>query len=115
MKKLVYGSALALALLTGLPGLASAQEPNCPAPERRFTDVEHRGGPQSFDYECSSTDGCFKRCNLRDAAEGRYVSDARLSERLSAAKCEEGVDWGWSMGTVWVDHGCEAVFRVYTH
>lgn len=87
----------------------------CPKPERRFTNLEHRGGSRSIDFKCKSDDGCFKRCDLNVIRAGRPVSDARLVQQTSTAKCEEGVDWGWAMSTIWIDNGCEGVFRVYTY
>ena len=33
-----------------------------------------------------------------------------LSREVAATRCEQGRNWGWREGVVWVDGGCAAVF-----
>jgi hypothetical protein len=40
------------------------------------------------------------------------IRGAQLVEQRSEARCVEGRSWGWRNDGVWVDDGCEAVFRV---
>lgn len=54
---------------------------------------------------CESTDQRQVSCdmNTRGAVE--------VSRQLSRTRCEQGVNWGLSRHSVWVNGGCRAVFR----
>ena len=36
----------------------------------------------------------------------------RLVSQVSKTRCVEGNNWGWNRAGIWVDQGCEGVFRV---
>jgi hypothetical protein len=55
---------------------------------------------------CESKDGHRRRCSFE--GPGHVV----LRKRLSATTCNEGENWGWKPGEIWVDHGCRAEFVV---
>ncbi|HEX4883375.1 MAG TPA: DUF3011 domain-containing protein [Casimicrobiaceae bacterium] len=42
------------------------------------------------------------------------IRSAQLVEQRSQAACVQGRSWGWRNDGIWVDDGCEAVFRVRT-
>lgn len=54
---------------------------------------------------CESTHGGRNECDMNTAGSVRVV------RQLSKADCTEGVSWGLSRHSVWVDGGCRAVFR----
>lgn len=119
IRKKLVATMFMLTFTSGLPGVAladsvSAEGDDCSS-SRRFTDFNHRGGSESFEFECGSIDGCFKYCDPSTVIGNRVVRDARLIEQPSEAACIEAVSWGHAAGYLWVDHGCEGVFRVYTY
>jgi hypothetical protein len=40
------------------------------------------------------------------------VRSAQLVQQRSQAPCRQGRSWGWTRDGIWVDQGCEGVFRV---
>ena len=57
------------------------------------------------------------RCESRNFAHNFCGTDARvvsadLVRQNSRAQCVLGRTWGWRNDGIWVDSGCEAVFRV---
>ena len=40
------------------------------------------------------------------------IRDAQMVEQRSQAPCVHGRTWGWRRDGIWVDNGCEGVFRV---
>jgi hypothetical protein len=42
------------------------------------------------------------------------IRGAQLVEQRSQAPCVQGQSWGWRNDGIWVDSGCEGVFRVRT-
>ena len=54
---------------------------------------------------CKSVE--FNRASCGDA-----IKSASLLERVSSAKCREGREWSLSNGTITVDKGCRAYFRI---
>lgn len=42
------------------------------------------------------------------------IRSAQLVEQRSQASCVQGRSWGWRNDGIWVDNGCEGVFRVRT-
>ena len=54
--------------------------------------------------QCESVDGQYKECRLDGS--GAIV----LTRLLSDTKCEEGKNWGYRDGRVWVTGGCRAEF-----
>jgi hypothetical protein len=61
-----------------------------------------------YTITCGSEGGRHKTCSLREPG---YVSVAR---QISGARCEQGRSWDFDRREIWVDHGCEAEFRVET-
>ena len=43
-----------------------------------------------------------------DVGDGRV----KLHKQLSRSSCDEGKDWGWDSGGIWVENGCRAQFEV---
>jgi Protein of unknown function (DUF3011) len=57
---------------------------------------------------CESQEQRYQSCRV-----GRDVN-VELNHVLSSATCTEGYSWGFNSnsGSIWVDHGCRAVFEV---
>lgn len=53
---------------------------------------------------CESQDGRRAECPMDTRGE------VRLVRQVSDSPCRQGVSWGYSRHTVWVDRGCRAVF-----
>jgi len=62
------------------------------------------GGGNGAKVRCESTDKRYRECNTG------FRGNARLTRKLSDARCTEGETWGQRNGTVWVDRGCRAEF-----
>ena len=73
----------------------------------RFAEGGAWGPEGGYNVTCSSSDDRYATC----AWNGSY-GEPRLVQRLSKASCEEGRDWGYRRGTIWVDNGCRARFGV---
>ncbi|HVR81024.1 MAG TPA: DUF3011 domain-containing protein [Luteimonas sp.] len=56
---------------------------------------------------CESNDGRTNRCNL--AVQG----GVRLQRQLSDSQCQQGLNWGWDRGGIWVSGGCRGEFAVW--
>jgi hypothetical protein len=70
-----------------------------------------RPGPdwdRDIDVRCGSEDYHYRMCQV-DTGRG---SDVRLVRQISKTPCREGRNWGWNRAGIWVDEGCEGVFRV---
>lgn len=65
----------------------------------------HGGG--GYDITCKSRDYRRTHCGADIGRGGVEIVD-----QLSDSPCREGRTWGWDRGGIWVDQGCEAVFRV---
>jgi hypothetical protein len=55
---------------------------------------------------CSSSGYRYNYCRVNTG------NDARLERQHSSADCRQGYSWGHDRHGVWVDHGCDADFRV---
>jgi hypothetical protein len=66
------------------------------------------GWDRDIDVRCASQSYGYNMCQV-DTGRG---SDVRLVRQLSKTRCEEGRNWGWNRAGIWVDQGCEGVFRV---
>jgi hypothetical protein len=67
--------------------------------------------PVFADYtvRCGSIDGRHNTCRL---SQPGYVT---IERKISGASCNQGRSWDYDRREIWVDHGCEADFRVETH
>jgi hypothetical protein len=67
--------------------------------------------PAFADYtlRCGSVDERHNTCRL---AQPGYVT---IERKISGASCNQGRSWDYDRREIWVDHGCEAEFRVDTH
>lgn len=67
--------------------------------------------PTFADYtlRCGSVDGRHSTCRL---SQPGYVT---IERKISGARCDQGRSWDYDRREIWVDHGCEADFRVDTH
>lgn len=73
----------------------------------RFSEGGGWGPEGGYTVTCASRDKRYTTC----AWNGSY-GEPRLVQRLSDARCDEGRDWGYRRGTLWVDNGCRARFGV---
>jgi hypothetical protein len=66
------------------------------------------GWDRDIDVRCASNGYQYNMCQV-DTGRG---SDVRLVSQVSKTRCVEGQTWGWNRAGIWVDQGCEGVFRV---
>jgi hypothetical protein len=66
------------------------------------------GWDRDIDVRCASNGYQYNMCQV-DTGRG---SDVRLVNQVSKTRCVEGQTWGWNRAGIWVDQGCEGVFRV---
>jgi len=59
-----------------------------------------------YTLTCGSVGGRHNTCRL---SEPGYVT---IAKQISGARCEQGRSWDFDRREIWVDHGCEAEFRV---
>lgn len=59
-----------------------------------------------YNITCGSVGGRHNACRL---TEPGYVT---LVKQISGARCDQGRSWDYDRREIWVDHGCEAEFRV---
>jgi hypothetical protein len=118
MRKVIHGitGITALALSIGAASLAQAQSPAAAvvaagafAPAQYGNDW--RPGPdwdRDINVRCASVDFRYRMCQV-DTGRG---SEVELVRQISDTRCIEGRTWGWNRAGIWVDQGCEGVFRV---
>ena len=56
---------------------------------------------------CESSDGRTNRCNMA------IPGGARMQRQLSETRCQQGYNWGWDRGGIWVSGGCRAEFTLW--
>lgn len=66
------------------------------------------GWDRDIEVRCGSDDYRYKLCQVDTGRGSRVV----VAKGISKTYCEEGRNWGWNRAGIWVDGGCEAVFRV---
>jgi hypothetical protein len=66
------------------------------------------GWDKSIRVQCASGGYTYNMCQV-DTGRG---SDVRIERQISKTRCIEGQSWGWNRAGIWVDQGCEAIFRV---
>src|ERR1700754_1604943 len=109
-------SVAASVVLAVAAGAASAQNA---APVAALVDSaavsqyggEWRPGPgwdRDIDVRCASGGYNYNMCQV-DTGRGSRVW---LVRQISKTPCVEGRNWGWNRAGVWVDGGCDGVFRV---
>jgi len=69
------------------------------------TSYRGQSGSGASEVTCESKNGGRNECDMDTAGSVRVV------RQLSKAACTQGVSWGLSRHSVWVDNGCRAVFR----
>ncbi|NCT70140.1 MAG: DUF3011 domain-containing protein [Xanthomonadaceae bacterium] len=67
-----------------------------------YRGYSHNGGSQ---VTCESVGNQRVECPMDTRG------DVRVVRQLSHSPCTEGVSWGLSKHTVWVERGCRAVFQ----
>jgi hypothetical protein len=106
----------AAVLCASAAGIASAQSA---APLATLVDTavtaqyggEWQPGPgwdRDIDVRCSSGNYQYNMCQV-DTGRGSRVY---IVKQVSKTRCIEGRNWGWNRAGIWVDAGCEGVFRV---
>jgi hypothetical protein len=105
----------ALALSVGATGIASAQTAPVAGLVGSAAVAQYGGdwrpGPgwdRDIDVRCASQGYSYNMCQV-DTGQGSRVS---LVRQISNTACVEGRNWGWNRAGVWVNGGCEGVFRV---
>ncbi|HBD20292.1 MAG TPA: hypothetical protein DC063_09550 [Arenimonas sp.] len=73
----------------------------------RFSEGRGWGPEGGYNVTCSSINGRYTTC-----AWNASYGEPRLQQRLSNSACDEGRDWGYRRGQLWVDNGCRARFGV---
>lgn len=74
-------------------------------------DGDWRPGPgwdTAIRVRCASHGYHYNMCQV-DTGRGSSVS---VERQISNTSCEEGRTWGFNRAGIWVDGGCEAVFRI---
>jgi len=66
------------------------------------------GWDRDIEVRCASRDYRYAMCQV-DTGQG---SSVQLVRQISNTRCVEGQTWGWNRAGVWVNGGCEGVFRV---
>ena len=66
------------------------------------------GWDRDIDVRCSSGGYNYNMCQV-DTGRGSRVY---LLRQISKTGCVEGRNWGWNRAGIWVDGGCEGIFRV---
>ena len=66
------------------------------------------GWDRDIDVRCGSAGYNYNMCQV-DTGRGSRVN---LVQQISKTACIEGRNWGWNRAGVWVDGGCDGVFRV---
>lgn len=66
------------------------------------------GWDRDIDVRCASQGYSYQMCQV-DTGRG---SNVRIVRQISNSACIEGRTWGWNRAGIWVDGGCEAIFRV---
>ncbi|MEO7065184.1 MAG: DUF3011 domain-containing protein [Dokdonella sp.] len=70
-----------------------------------------RPGPgfdTSIRVRCASQGYHYNMCQV-DTGRG---SSVRVERQISNTRCEQGRTWGFNRAGIWVDGGCEAIFRI---
>ena len=85
--------------------------------EAIFETIESGGGGggshnNEEQINCGSEDYRYNSCNVSIPGKIIYV---QLVRQLSKSACVQGQSYGVSYDSIWVDKGCEGVFRVITH
>jgi hypothetical protein len=66
------------------------------------------GWDRDIDVRCASQGYNYNMCQV-DTGRGSRVY---LVRQVSKTPCAEGNNWGWNRAGIWVNGGCEGVFRV---
>lgn len=66
------------------------------------------GWDTTIRVRCASQGYKYNMCQV-DTGRG---SSVRVERQISNTRCEQGRTWGYNRAGIWVDGGCEAVFRV---
>jgi hypothetical protein len=63
---------------------------------------------QAIRLRCASQGYQYNMCQV-DTGRGSAV---RIERQISKTRCVKGRTWGFNRAGIWVDGGCEAIFRV---
>lgn len=72
-----------------------------------YTRAQAGSGANQRTISCYSDDGNRRYCDA-DTRNG-----VQLIRQRGTARCERGYSWDYDARGVWVDHGCQADFRLY--
>lgn len=116
MLKSVQGITTALLSLCATAAFAAPAATQVNAPLMAAASAQYGGGDwrpgagwdRDIDVRCGSLNYNYNMCQV-DTGRG---SSVRLVRQVSKTSCIEGRNWGWNRAGVWVDQGCEGVFRV---
>ena len=109
MSKFVHAIA-ALVFSAGIASTASALDATSVAATVGAVTAAQpgRGWDRDIDVRCASRDFKYAMCQVDTGPGGR----ATLVRQISKTACIEGRTWGVNRAGVWVNQGCEGVFRV---
>ena len=62
---------------------------------------------QAAVIHCASEGFRYKICPVNE-----YVNSVEMIRQTSRGRCVQGVDWGYTRNSIWVDNGCSADFAV---
>ncbi len=100
-------------LIGGMLALVLSSAAAVPAMAQHYgnQDREWQPGPgwdRDINVRCASQSYNYNMCQV-DTGRGSQV---QLVRQISNTPCEEGNNWGFNRAGIWVDKGCEGVFRV---
>lgn len=64
--------------------------------------------PREESVRCGSPNYRYNTCGVNG-----MINYIQVERQLSNSACREGRSYGWNNNSIWVDQGCEAVFRVF--
>lgn len=110
---LKYAHAIAaLVVSAGVASTASALDAtNVAGPLVAAATAQWQPGPgwdRDIEVRCASRNFQYSMCQVDTGMGGRVT----LVRQISNARCVEGSTWGANRAGVWVNQGCEGVFRV---
>ena len=108
--KTVHGITTVLLSLCATVAVAAPATGQLVAPVAAAATARGGGGgwDRDIDVRCGSVDYKYRLCQVDPGRSG----SVRLVRQVSKTACVEGRSWGWNRGGVWVNQGCDGVFRV---
>lgn len=74
--------------------------------DRRMPRDDRNFGPQHITCESWDNRQTYCQAHLRHA-------QVEIVKQLSKQRCQQGDNWDWDRGGIWVRGGCRAIFAIY--